>query len=678
MKRVNKGSTLVLVLFIMSIVFISGTALLSLSYHSFRYRTVEENEKTNLYFAESGLDKAHEILQQLVLEALEKADSHATKAVENKEETRSKEEIFQDAYNAYIDDKIENVAIPNINNISEGSYKVNVDKKTGTMGGDNEITLELRSQSQEPSFKRTITAEYVIKEASLSDNSSVITVPKNVVWSKALAVEGNMYLKNSNVNVKNGDVFVKGNPSNTIPIVKEGKGIIIEDINNVFKTINSDIVTPTDISVYDNNSELHFNGRVYARNLLLNKLSNNPEVNINKDLYLMDDLEMNGALMTVDIDGSYYGVSDGSQAPNNEPDKSSSININGDDLGNGSTLSIDENVIIAGVAYIDVLGENSPITKYKTGESISIKGNYRAYSKPITGLSEAHIFDYFDPLVLVSKKLTNSDINGVDLTIEDKEKYFKNYDKLEELNLGDGIQINDEGIRVYTGIGFVDKENPQESKLVMRNGVPRTPNEENLITENREVLKDEIYYMGVASDYIDPNTVDNSTSSQVSVFTNVDFNKLSSTNIGEDTLEIFNKDEGTTIHIKGPSSKGANNILEYSTSKLEYDLSNYSNKNYRGLIISKGDIVISGKFDFTGTIICGGNLYFSDTEEKNLTYDEDYLNNYMLENYDFAKKVFKNHYPKIENGYLKGTIYKDGEIKNLDSLVVRQKWKLVK
>lgn len=665
MKKVRKGSSLVLVICIMSIIFIAGTGILSLSYHSYQYRQVEEKEKANFYSAESGLDKAYVIIENYIVKAIEAGNQASSK------ENINKDIVFKASYKDSIINNL-NSLMSEINNIDNPDFVVSVESIINSMKDKGEMILKLKSSSKNPSFNRIITADFVIKEATLG-SSGIITLPKNVVWTKAISADGNFIVNNCNLEINNGDVFVKGT-TQSITSNKGDKGVIVKGNGTTLNLKGGNLITNENVYFNETNNKLLVNGNVYGKNILLDFASNNTKININTDsnninsgsIFLLDDLEMNGKSMEVAINGGYYGLSDGSQAMNNEPDSSSSININTEDLGNGSKLSIAQDVIIAGVAYIDVKGPDGT-TKYKTGESISIKGNYKAYTAPIAEISQSDVFEYFDPLVLVNKKKSDLKDELVDLSVSEKAKYVEVYEKLKNLKLGNGIEIksNDKNYtRIYTGIGF-------ENNVALSN---RTliPNSDKLITPFRSGAKDEIFYMGAAVDYgITGDNRDNFLNSIVSVNTNVDFSKLPTlNNFNESELFVYNKDSAS-IHLKGYNSS-------FSTSAVNPLGETLKDIGYKGIIISKGDIFISGKFNFTGTIICGGNIYFEDSNTKKITYDETYVNNLMLNNYNVMKDVFINYYPKDEGKYLKATIFENGELKNIESLIQRRNWNIVK
>ena len=137
---------------------------------------------------------------------------------------------------------------------------------------------------------------------------------------------------------------------------------------------------------------------------------------VNGNMYVANDLELNARESSVDLNGHYYGYSNGAfgygdklenQEKQNLKDsyvtsehtQSSSIIIN----GNRSTLDLSglETLVVAGVAYVDLqsqsyAGENiqnnggtssGKIEEFATGESLALKSNQYMYLAPTSCLT---------------------------------------------------------------------------------------------------------------------------------------------------------------------------------------------------------------------------------------------------------------------------------------------------
>lgn len=441
-----------------------------------------------------------------------------------------------DGTNSYIKDK-KNIA-KLINEIETTTYKLSEDKKENQINvqikntkalKDNEIespfNISLVAKFQENDIEKEIMAQIEVTSPEYDSNTAIssnyVNLIKNPVWSKPLIVGKNLEIKGGSVDVTGG-IYVQG-------LDKEG-GALISDKNSKLEIDGDFITSQSLIFNYDNEenqtianaSTVEIEGNAYARNLIVEKdedsHSNGAEgakVTIkksadgNKDgsIYVLDDMEINADKSTIDIEGSYYGVSDGSDSKENKVDNSSAININCNDLGedNGTSIRIGENMYLAGTAYISGLQDPYGIGEYKyqTGESIAIKGNYKAYSKNLDkdrtiavgdgtekNLKNDVVFSYFNPLKLLSdyKSYSWSNVNKIEENIYNitvgltkiGQKNFPTADKIttfikdgeKKIILKDKIEIGEEFTVTSDNISdldnrriYIDIYDKSESKL---------------------------------------------------------------------------------------------------------------------------------------------------------------------------------------------------------------------
>ena len=472
----KKGSSLVIVLLVFSILTILGTAMLSLTLMSYKRRTAEAKIKTNLYMSESGLAEAYAIVGKYVDKAFEEGSEEVENELadlldEEKEKLKkgegseyiddkgdvieSKIEAFQNqkfssAYKNYLEDKLDDLKTDLKKEINYSEFKINsgtgekpiidviTDKSDSAFNYANELSLVLQSTFTLDDLKKTIQATYVIKVPQYSNasnsSSKIIRLTQNPVWTKAICADGDIKIENGTVDIT-GNIYVKGNEPT---VTNKDVGIILSNKASKF-VVTGNVATSKNLEItYNENlstnpgSEIVVNGNIYAKNLLISKKAGEDygakgsRVTINHldgsvsdgNLYVMDDMEVNAEKSTVNISGGFYGVSDGSQAANNTPDNSSSIIVNAEDIGevDGSTINIDKEAYIAGSAYISGLKHGAENDyKYQTGESVSIKGNYRAYTQPLLNdhsivsngetidLNKNVKFEYYEPLALAQK-----------------------------------------------------------------------------------------------------------------------------------------------------------------------------------------------------------------------------------------------------------------------------------
>lgn len=324
--------------------------------------------------------------------------------------------------------------------LSEKDNPINVQIKNSSELKINKIeeafNILLLAKFEDHKIEKEIMAEVQVTSPEYDSNTAIsrnyINLIKNPVWSKPIVVGKNLEVKGGSLDVTGG-VYAQGTD-------KQG-GVVISDKSSELN-IKGDLITSESfIFNYDNDnndgSTAEIVGNAYVRNLIVEKnedshaqgakisikksadKKNDDEKKNDGSIYVLDDMEINADKSTINIGGSYYGISNGSDSEENEVDHSSAININCDDLGgdNGTSLKIGENLYLAGTAYISGLKDSYGLSdyKYQTGESIAIKGNYKAYSKKLIhdkkifkgdGTKENStdnvVFRYFNPLKLVS------------------------------------------------------------------------------------------------------------------------------------------------------------------------------------------------------------------------------------------------------------------------------------
>ncbi|MDF1617026.1 type II secretion system protein [Petrocella sp. FN5] len=249
--------------------------------------------------------------------------------------------------------------------------------------------------------KKQISTDIVVsdqvKSYPLNTIEKRILVPDNPIWQKALVAHEDISFNSSTVADIHGDVYGYGNlpTGNAIHNPKNYGGILVNGTSRV--TVHGNIFSRSYVQLRDGsstNARLTVNnGLVYANSVVLQDGASG-QMNFNGNVYTSDDLELNGTGGRININGSYYGYTDGSGTGITH-DLSSAIVINAD-MNAGSSLSIDgafnkvpvgttkkdidfleshEGILIGGTAYVDV----QP-TRYQTGESVSLKGNFVAYT----------------------------------------------------------------------------------------------------------------------------------------------------------------------------------------------------------------------------------------------------------------------------------------------------------
>jgi hypothetical protein len=280
-------------------------------------------------------------------------------------------------------------------------------------------------------------------------------------------------------------------------------------------------------------------------------------------------------------------------------------------------------------------------------------------------------------------------ISSVELNAFDKSEYFQEYYRQfptgNGLNLGEGISIKDTNENINAG-----------SIFTKNSGSPISPGSWRIESDRkikaRSVqLKNQLFYMGLAEDYLDLDSttnidgindsttvvdskyynIDDKIAPVIKINDNVHFGSLTSKWEEKDGEVIILDADTNSTHVLGD---GASNIA-----------GNFPMANLKGIIITNGNIIISGNLNFKGTIICNGDLTFEGTGDKKITYDKAYLENFALNNYQLFKDAFSDvgEYAKDNvNKYLFAKVYNNSNstsiLEDKFKLIKRTKWELIK
>lgn len=155
-KTKKKGSTLVLVLMFMSVLMILGTAITSLALSNYKMRNIHGEITRRQYEAESGLDQAYFIINEIVDE---------TKYLDN--ETQIKQSIRNNL--GGISDKIDSSQNAlQYDNLFNGNLKVEV-KKVTNFDAANTLIITIKSSSTSRGIEKIVSADYHIVYKSNSE-----------------------------------------------------------------------------------------------------------------------------------------------------------------------------------------------------------------------------------------------------------------------------------------------------------------------------------------------------------------------------------------------------------------------------------------------------------------------------------------------------------------------------
>lgn len=597
-------------------------------------------------------------------------------------------QIFKNTYKNYIISKLNLIDVSDANkkdnllDAFNGKYifKMPDDQKSvvyinnfnnSNMGFINDIlTVNLESVYKNNNIEKIIKADYDMDTPDYGDSFYVennsIAIDKNIVWSKAISADGNLKVEDEGKVDIDGNIYIRGNSTSS----DSGISIYNPEFN-----ITGYISTLNDLKLISSNNTTNVSGNIYAKNIILTETANNSKLISNGSVYTSDDLELDSTEKgQIDINGAFYGLESGTNSIT--PDASSSIIINSDDLGTGSSLTIaGKGSIIMGTSYINTTPE-----KYQTGESLSIKGNYRAYKEPLTDIDETErisegkpsvksnniFFDdtNYSPLILVDKFLSNN----TKLNVFDKSDYLKYYMEQKMIN-GETDDLKTQGVNI-------DLSKTYHTGAIMgNNGQWETSNTtldiNEILDQKKHNYKKMLYFMGEES--VTDNEIDNFTDFTAPVVAKqLKSNGIASNTSAPNEKFIIKNNDYALIFPRG------------DTSRIPVSISNQNRRimdsEYNGIVIVDGDLYVCGEAKFKGTIICTGSVYLVDDNNKNIVYDEDIVKNVIATNYDVFKNVFQASNNKIN-------VVIDSEIgsnnnssSNTDSneLIKLKNWSLVK
>nr|WP_207748274.1 hypothetical protein [Clostridium tertium] len=677
----------------MAIIFTTGTTILAVTANDYKMRINQSKKLQNLYEADSGLDVVENIIIKTSQEAIKYADKEVKKKfTELDDKDRSKDkinEIFKDKFYEFLTVRNKEIlnekeveileylilekkyiksilesgkleydsAISNIENrfiieIPEGGYVKNINN-----GKVSNITIEVKSnfESTEGQLKnkKTVSTKYSITAPDYNSEITSINIYP-VFDGKAITADGNMNVESlgnkSIVNIS-GDIWVQGNNNlGNSPEYTFDKYIGGIKLDNTSFNINGNIYTANTFHLNNLVNESSVNGDIYAKNIYVGKSINSNVSKLNnisfeKNVVVNNDLALNATNSSIVIKNNFYGINEKTTEVStaNKALSSSSIIVN--DTSNTSTITVNKDSYIMGVAYLNATDESG--NKYQTGESVAVKGNYLAYTDVDDVLNGATnvTLKYYSPLQLLESK--NGQSNAIMKADYFAEYYSKNNNSY---NFNDGgvslkKSVKSVGASVKDNQGNIQKSNINDSDI-------------SIVNEQRNEFARNVFAMGdttgLGYDLYDGQEVKRQVSNQVN------FNEIRRVQGSSfDTTEgmvILKGNENENIEIENGKIKGTD--IELS----------------KGLIIANGDITIDGNFNFTGNIITTGNIILKGEGEKNITYDPQVVRSILALNYDLLKDIFV----KSQGDREEVKVTSASELYSVDKFLTKSLWRIVK
>jgi len=585
----------------------------------------------------------------------------------------------------------------------------------------NDTTFTIKGVHSEFNYNdrvtRAVTTNIVVKAPEklypFITVEDVLLVENNPIWQNALVANDDIIFKGNALGKEveiHGDIYAYG--------TKEIDGLAIDGItleNGAKVDVLGDLVTKKNIQTTGEDDLLNVrHGLLYCDSLITQAGADNSTISIdNGNVYTRDDIEINAEKSDVSIsNGSYYGFSDGTES-NSSHDNSSAIIINvplenvEDDgtMIDGATLKIDgitpnldpsgsqiyktknifsdPGVWVFGTSYANFDGEpagdgTTQLWPYQTGESVSIIGNYIAYTLPISTPTIVENSKYQENYVVSRKASVDSydEESAIEINVgtkydednplneevsffnaNDKKNYFweiynqfpglLDFGTTSSLNIKNyqyviGAKITDAGnLNIDSSTGFT--EYPILRKEIRHDYIKYLLNTSNYVKQENESEKpdyplfedisDPLYIpeypednydvLAAHLDYYDTGVLDAEDGSGDNRV--VDFVHQS---------DLGNEKATEIVYVEHLSSPSASEIKNYrlvgigagGTESGFTDIRSETGADlgyFQGIIITQGDVIIDGDVNFTGSIIAGGTIIFRNGSGKSIIHNSE-------------------------------------------------------
>jgi len=253
---------------------------------------------------------------------------------------------------------------------------------------------------------------------------------------------------------------------------------------------------------------------------------------------------------------------------------------------NKGNLIVSDSAYLMGSAYIKTHKE-----PYQTGESVALKGNYKAYAKDSNGNYKDSQYEYLDPLVLITKSA-----EGQPLNVVDKAEHFVDYSNSSDASIrAKGISLPQ---KTYTVGAYISGEKVH--------GTSASLNTEELdkVENMKKRFIQVVYYMG--NEDFDVNKFQEG-KAIYTVANQINWDGVSSliANRGnfielENMVILLNDDENRDIEINDNKL-----ILRHENKEAAYntEFNRDASKDITYIVVTKGDVNYTGTKDYKGTII---------------------------------------------------------------------------
>ncbi|WP_243109768.1 pilus assembly PilX N-terminal domain-containing protein [Clostridium sartagoforme] len=697
MKKKKRGSTMVMVVITMAIIFLVGTTVLGFTSSTYKRKVNESKRMQNLYEADSGLDVVENIIIKASQEAIKYADTKVKEgfaqntiiATADKTEKEVANELFKSSFYSFLTDNkvvvngtdtdlllylvsnlktidsVEDREIKTIDavdpsvgyiiEVPENGYEL-VTGESGEKWINMDVNSNFETKGSELKQRRTVSINFKVKAPEYNSEINIVDIYP-VFDGKSITADGNMKVEGgteSNLDIT-GDVWVKGVDENltgeNFTFDKYKGGIYL---NNTGFDITGNIYTANTLHLENNikgtaghNSLV--DGDVFAKNVYVGKGSysggsTNNKIDFYKDVTVNNDLAINSTNSVINLKNNFYGINDKTTEVDSAGKALNSSSIIVNEVSTPSELNIEKDAYIMGVAYLNATDASG--NQYQTGESVAVKGNYLAYTD-VSGILDPNsnaTLKYYSPLQLLES------INGVS-NADMKSNYFANYFN----NKDSKYKFNDGGVTLKGNVHSVGTSIKNSDGEILKGGITVETNK--VVDAEREEYARNVFAMGDTTGISESTDIYGGQTVLKTVANQIDFEKLEGVK-GEN----FNTDKGLLV------LKGKNEKINIKDGRLNgVDVS-------KGLIISNSDIVIEGDFNFTGTIITSKDITFIGDGNKVINYSPQVVREVIASNYDKIKDIFNGSASSKKGSEVK--INSSSELLSTEGFLEKSRWKI--
>ena len=464
--------------------------------------------------------------------------------------------------------------------------------------------------------KRQLQASYIMNVPNYDDiyfeKVSEDIYENSVFKDKGIIVGRDFIINNlSNLTV-DGDIFVVGVKPSTMNINnKYNGGISLKDSKNV--KFNGNVVTRSTFNIQDNSS-VEIKNNLYASNIYAGAIDKDGSVisssnlNVYNNVILDNDLTLNGYNTQIKIN-NFYGINDKNinSEYSDQSKNSSSIIINNYD--DDSKITINNEAYIMGTAYINT--EN----KYQTGESVAVKGNYKAYSVEDPDKANQQ-FEEDDPLRVLKGSLKEK--------VDHFVKYWSKEENKEGL-LSEVIKLPSEvhSVGATVSEGNVNNSTNYDSEVIKTKKAEYAARVYKLDNvEINEENKDDYYSYYNNEDIINIEQIIN--------LSNLDGYNIES-EANKDYKALFDNSK-KIMEIKS----GNNDEIEITDKKIKITA---KDGELNAVIVTNGDIIIDDNITINGNIITTDNLNIEGSNVK-IKEDKNVKDKVIESKSDLFKEIF--------------------------------------